>query len=74
MSYFPLQLSTDFRNCMGLGTPPEKSALPVVSLLESNLTWKVTKVLKFHFFWNRKFELNLSAKFNVYNTPILVSK
>ena len=32
------------------------------------------KVLKFHFFWNRNFELNLSAKFNLYNTPILVPK
>ena len=47
--------------------------LPVVSL-ESNLTWKATKVLKFHFFWNRKFELTFSAKFNLYNTPVKVIK
>ena len=47
--------------------------VPVVSL-ESNLTWKATKVLKFHFFWNRKFELTFSAKFNLYNTPVKVIK
>ena len=47
--------------------------VPVVSL-ESNLTWKATKVLKFHFFWNRKFELTCSAKFNLYNTPVKVIK
>ena len=29
-------------------------------------------MLKFHFFWNRNFELNLSAKFNLYNTPVKV--
>ena len=52
---------------------PATATVPVVSL-ESNLTWKATKVLKFHFFWNRKFELTFSAKFNLYNTPVKVIK